>query len=81
MSGSPVANPKSDPDYSVFITFFFNFMYPVKYFRLPWGYAYRKFKTTGLEAWVSRLLTWDTMPCSVTDMYLVFRGTCRHVDL
>jgi hypothetical protein len=34
LSGYPVANPKSGPDYSVFITkyiFFFNFTYTVTY--------------------------------------------------
>jgi hypothetical protein len=36
-SGSPVADPKSGPDYSVFITkiFYLNFTYPTRCFRLP----------------------------------------------
>jgi hypothetical protein len=36
MSRSPVANPKSGSDYSVFIKFFFfNFTYPVRCFHVP----------------------------------------------
>jgi hypothetical protein len=36
MSWSPMANPESGPDYSVFITklFFSSFTYPVRCFRL-----------------------------------------------
>jgi hypothetical protein len=34
--GSPVANPKSGPDYYVFITiYFFNFIYPVRCLGVP----------------------------------------------
>jgi hypothetical protein len=37
LSGSPVANPKSRPDHSVFIKkyIFFNFTYPLRRFRVP----------------------------------------------
>jgi hypothetical protein len=47
-----VANPKSGPDFSVFIKkyffFFFNFTYSIKVFAYFRGYAYLRMKTTGL---------------------------------
>jgi hypothetical protein len=49
----PMANPKSDPDYSVFMTKYFfssNFTYPVRCFRVSPGVAYPRLKATGLDS-------------------------------
>jgi hypothetical protein len=52
-SGSLVANPKSSPDYSVFIIklyiYFFYFTYPLRCLRVPLGVRVPQVETTALD--------------------------------
>jgi hypothetical protein len=63
--GSPVANPKSGPVYSVRITKFFsvNFTYPVRCFRVPPGVRVTEVEDHCSKAISQISLVWLTVVC------------------